>query len=466
MTATASISAEEEQSGPVVDSTSKSNITDVGKTQESQIGLSRTHPGLYLYGSNAFGVVNPESAHISEERSPAKFGFFDGWGLRDVALAEAFGAALDSSGNLFVWGKGFRDVPHVPQCVLRGNDLTSITCSNHHVFALSKKGRVFVIPASESAQSGWMGGKSSGKAFKELAVPRSSGKVTSIASGLGHVAAVTSKGQLLSLSQITSTSTDFEFKVIPDLKNVDQVACGDNHVIARTTDGNSVSFGSNVYGQLAHSLREASLIQYVDAPTPVSFSPNLRIPAPTPYISSVAAGGNVSMMVAENGVYAVGNGIYGQLGNASFNHVQVTPVAVRNLSGLTQFNEKTGQVVPVKVWKVVCGPYHCVGVLETAAKTKDCEIGRDVLTWGNNKEGELGLGQGKKGNFAVAVNPPMIRYAGMDASQDEGRMQLAGNGFAQTKDGKVAVEQDVAVGGAVTAVYSKVLSGGSWFRLW
>lgn len=76
----------------------------------------------------------------------------------DLATLCQIVVAVDESGDVVQWGLGFdpastpptsADAPHK---TLSGKDIMSIQVGDHKVFALSRKGEIFVFPAQLDAQ--------------------------------------------------------------------------------------------------------------------------------------------------------------------------------------------------------------------------------------------------------------------------------------------------------------------------
>jgi alpha-tubulin suppressor-like RCC1 family protein len=90
--------------------------------------------------------------------------------------------------------------------------------------------------------------------------------------------------------------------------NICQISCGGSHTLLLNKDGNVFSYGSkNKYGQLGHGDEVT-----VEEPTQIKGVKD---------IVSMACGDNHSLLISKDGdVYSFGNGQYGQLGIKSVLH--------------------------------------------------------------------------------------------------------------------------------------------------
>ncbi|XP_030207016.1 probable E3 ubiquitin-protein ligase HERC3 isoform X5 [Gadus morhua] len=140
-------------------------------------------------------------------------------------------------------------------------------------------------------------------------------------------------------------------------KRIIQVACGDQHSIVLTEDGQALSWGSNARGQLGLTLPETSV---VPSPTPVAALSGV------PLVQVTAGGAHTLALSVSGTVFGWGQNDAGQLGLGDTTD-KSTPVTVECL------NLK-------KTVSISCGERH------TAVLTK----GGVVLTFGSGGCGQLG----------------------------------------------------------------------------
>ncbi|MHB8337062.1 MAG: RCC1 domain-containing protein, partial [Ignavibacteriaceae bacterium] len=151
------------------------------------------------------------------------------------------------------------------------------------------------------------------------------------------------------------------------------VAGGSNHSLAIGSDGNLYAWGYNAFGQLG-------IGNTTNQSTPV------KVPLPSGVTSwtKVAAGWYHSLAIGSDGnLYAWGYNAYGQLGIGNTTQ-QNSPVKVPLPSGVTSWTS------------VVSGWSHCLA------------IGNDgnLYAWGDNANGQLGIGNTTQQNTPVKVPLP------------------------------------------------------------
>jgi alpha-tubulin suppressor-like RCC1 family protein len=147
---------------------------------------------------------------------------------------------------------------------------------------------------------------------------------------------------------------------------------------ALMADGSYWDWGYNKAGQLGDGSTAAS-----DVPVQVS------LPAAVTAVSqggSLSDNGQTVALLANGTVYSWGENAYGQLGTGSFKHHQSLPVATVVPAGITFVSVNSG------------------GASEYAIDSTG-----DVWAWGQNNEGQLGIGSTENESSPVSV--------GIDASQ-------------------------------------------------
>lgn len=419
-------------------------VDDLGKSdysQHIQVSHSWDNPGVYVWGSNKFGVGDPKSAD-AYVKTATRLSFFDGMALRDLAVAEEIGVAVLENGDIVQWGHNYNGIPvkrkrgvpieqQDPEVTLKGKKIRSVKIGRDVIYALSKSGSVYVLPLSKQDQidgpkaveSSWIpfaSGRSQ-ISYHTITPSLASGETFSeIAAGLDHVLLLTNRGRvfsstpnnrgnergqmgLLDLTHETVAPQNeykaFEIEGLSRIKAT-KIAAGEHHSIAMSSEGEVFSFGANQYGQLGFDFGPDS--NNVASPTMVGvqslYPRNYRVKC-----QHIAAGGKNSYMVIENSqygkpnssridVWAVGMGQFGQLGNNTWNHYQSKPVKVRTISGLSEWSEAENKVVPIDVYMLSVGGSHTICCLDNyshvAAEAStdryskhDVNYGRDVFVW-------------------------------------------------------------------------------------
>ncbi|KAI1427721.1 RCC1/BLIP-II [Xylaria sp. FL1777] len=496
----------------------KEDSRDLISSQHLQVKKSWEHPGVYCWGSNSGRVAAPDSTELVI-KTPRRIAYFDGQLIRDIKLDKEFGAAITEKGDLVQWGTGFSKENPVPTTTLTGKDLTRLEISKDRIIALSKDGSVYTVPVAQLYQqvgrkqdsSSWAFWSRPDKINYRRITPSGLGwgeRVTSIAGGLEHVLLLTSKGRVFS-----AASSIFGFpekgqlgipgltwSVVPpgpfDLPHeittlkglkISQIAAGDYHSMALEKDGRVFVFGDNSSGQLGFEVEKE--IPFVDGPIPLPVSKMYRGTHEKPRVTSIAAGGATSFFTIDatpiaapnedgrgaqgkgrvtSDVWSCGSGIWGTLGNGKWTHVSLGPSKIKSLSGLSEFDEKTNSVIPIRIAYFSVGSTHASAVMKNVThvdasdKTSDQDTnwGADVLWWGGNEHYQLGTG--KRNNVAIPTYIGPLDGGKGDAEKgrkDEvHRFQIAPRATVRIGEGgkgrKATVEQRVECGRFVTAVYS------------
>ena len=333
-------------------------------------------------------------------------------------------------------------------------------------------------------------------------------KVSSISSGLEHVLLLTSNGRLFSAA---SSSDEFPSRGemgVPGLSwstrppgpydqpheittlrgfEIVQIATGDFHSVVLDKEGRAFAFGDNSSGQLGFDPSGES--PYIDAPSLLPISRLYSGSNLSPRVTSVFAGGSNSFFtvdatrVAQPGeasaaqvglgritadTWASGQGILGTLGTGRWTHMQGTPMKIKALSGLFEFDESRNRVAPIRLKRLSVGSTHASATMDNVTHVKagtssstdsrnDTNWGADVLWWGGNENYQLGTG--KRNNLALPGYIAPLDAAAEKATgqrREEHRFQITPRHKVNVNGRKVNMEQRVECGRMVSAVYSGV----------
>ena len=212
-----------------------------------------------------------------------------------------------------------------------------------------------------------------------------SNRITNIAAGHGHCAAVAEGGNALGVglggklfmwgwngNGQCGTGTDVDNVLVATrcdsgaLAGADVrvvfVACGGFHTVALTSDGGVIVFGHNFNGQLGTG-------NYDDQPTPVRLACRALDEV---RIVGCAAGGSFTQLVSDDGrVFAMGYNGRGQLGTRDTTRVNTpTEIDAVHFGG-----------APVAA--VACGDQHTLAITRGEGK---------LYCWGEGADGRTGLG--------------------------------------------------------------------------
>ncbi|CAI7635661.1 unnamed protein product [Penicillium glandicola] len=478
----------------------KKEPVDVNDLQAQFIQEKRSlkSPAVYTWGSNVYRVVDPESK-ATDIKTPRRFKYFDGQVLRDLKIEEKCGAAITEKGDLVQWGHAYSESDFKPTATLTGKNLISLALSESRIIALSSDGTVYSLPISKDGQStgprsterSWVPfwPNQSNLSYRVLNPSLKLGeKVTTISGGQEHVLLLTSSGRVFSAASSTENypslgqlgvegltwstrpkgpaDTCHEVTALKGSKII-QIACGDYHSLALSKDGRMFGFGDNSFGQLG-----------------VDFEPE-RPFKDTPFnlkVTSIAAGGaNTFFSVDAKRIlgyeeeaadvrdlgnvtadtWSCGRGIWGTLGNGRWIHLQDSPTKVKALSGMSEYDEKTKQMTPIRIRDMSVGTTHVAAILNNKTNvgktTKDSldqskDWGYDVLWWGGNEHFQLGTGKRSNQSKPTYINAPPENKK----TQAEARLQIMPRHKGKFENRNVNMEQRVECGRHVSAIYSVV----------
>jgi alpha-tubulin suppressor-like RCC1 family protein len=310
-----------------------------------------------------------------------------------VSLAGAPSASAQTSGEVLAWGandvgqlgigssREFSAVPVQPP-LPAGVTATAVAAGGSHSLALTSAGGVLAWGGNESGQLG-IGNNQNVPVAEVVQIPAGT-IITAIAAGDAHSLAVTSTGRVLAwgsngegeLGDPTAgpSSTLPVDVALPQGVNVIAIAAGGEHSLAVTSTGGAFAWGSNGFGELGNGTSGAP------HSTPVA----VHLPAGTT-VTSVAAGESHSVARTATGrVLAWGSNEMNQLGNGTDDDADV-PVPVALPSGTTVNAVASGAIAN-----------HTLAVTSAG----------NVLAWGSNSEGQLGIGNTISPDFPARVLLP------------------------------------------------------------
>ncbi|KKK13025.1 hypothetical protein P175DRAFT_0522978 [Aspergillus ochraceoroseus IBT 24754] len=492
------------------------SFPDLSKTAEElssdfvQQKRSLKSPGVYVWGTNVYHVVDPESKD-SVVKTPRKMSYFDGQVLRDLKLGETSGAAITEHGDLVQWGKGYSESDYKPAKTLTGKNLISLCMSHDRILALSGDGKVYSLPIAMHDQlSGrkpeegswvpfWTG--KAGVSYRVLQPSLKLGeKVTAISGGLEHILLLTSSGRVFSAASSTENFPSFGQLGIPGLtwatrpkgpvdacheiklpkdSKVTQIATGEYHSLLLTKDGHVFTFGDNSFGQLGMEFDPS--VPFCDTPAPVHFRNLYRGGVWHLQATGIAAGGANSFFVVDvqhaighdedprkisniiSDTWTCGRGIWGALGTGKWTHLQDSLTKVKALSGLVEYDENTKHIIPIRPSDISVGTTHVSAVLDNkthldapSTSTLDTanDSGLDVLWWGGNEHFQLGTG--KRSNISKPTHINIHPGAGLGDKNDLARLQILPFHKGKVGARNVNMRQRVECGRHISAVYSSV----------
>ncbi|KAF9009392.1 regulator of chromosome condensation 1/beta-lactamase-inhibitor protein II [Cyathus striatus] len=376
----------------------------------------------------------------------------------------------------WLWGEdeavGFAEV-HPKEALFWNEKIVQISAGENHLLALTSKGRAYAHPVNKNANEyGQLGFRKidisephaplvSAAQFQVELVPKSVRDPYSKASRAARLTTSEPTPTSNILSAIDDISVHFcpilfEIPVLRGV-NIMQLAAGRKTSFARTSAGRVLGWGANEYGQIG--LGSNVNLDTIVVPTEVTLWKTNTLETRSA-CTNVTAGGDLTSFTVEHktgsfnavDVLMCGNGQYGGLGNNTYSNAQSTPVRVKNVSGLMQYNDKAGALEPIVPDEIdVSSTGHVLLTLNSAGDSSSVG-GRDLMLWGKNFNFELG--NGKRSSAAGPIT--------LHDSRGE-RLTLMNRKAGTVRDLKgkvwkneVEVEQHIATGYGNSVVYWKI----------
>jgi alpha-tubulin suppressor-like RCC1 family protein len=314
---------------------------------------------------------------------------------------------IDSRGNLYTWGDntyGQLGIGNTTQqnISVKVSLLSGVTswvaaaAGSNHSLAIGSDGNLYAWGYNGFGQLG-IGNTAQQNIPAMVPLPSGVTSWTAMAGGWNHSLAIGSNGNLyvwgdntysqLGIGNTTQQTSPVKVPFPSGVTSWTEVTSGWFYSLAIGNDGNLYTWGYNAYGQLG-------IGNTTQQNSPV------KVPFPSGVISwtAVTAGSNHSLAIGSDGnLYTWGNNGNGQLGIGNTTN-QNTPVKVPFPSGVIS-------------WTAI-----------TAGSNHSLAIGSDgnLYTWGNNGNGQLGIGNTTNQNTPVKVPFPsgLINWTAITAGSN------------------------------------------------
>ncbi|KAK4048724.1 hypothetical protein OIO90_005717 [Microbotryomycetes sp. JL221] len=333
--------------------------------------LGSITPSVFVWGRNSHNQAAPALPEVDMVKKPKLVPAFNGMVLRDLVIADTYAAAADAKGDVIMWGGGFSDTQREPQTTLRHRNIVKLVAASSKVFALSKKGELFVFPTRREDQNANEDQRSGDSAWWKFWAGRDPG---------------TDVETIKTNVPLTSGET------------LAQVVAGDNHLLALTSTGRTfalpLNMSANSYGQLGVrkvqllSLHSSALssgaVQTTLAP-PSDINEPQPVPMPKkldPLLLPPSGQSPEPLGQPQKAISAPIIPVDNDGGPTSLAPDEETQTALeRDIRFCTVLHEIPA-LKNVKIAEIAAGSRHSLARLED---------GR-VLGWGANGYGQLGLG--------------------------------------------------------------------------
>lgn len=289
--------------------------------------------------------------------------------------ATSFGVAFcdGKENNVFAWGSsqygqlGLGDEGNHPTPTkinsLKGSNVVSVNAGGECTTLLTATGKLHTFGRGNASNLGH------GRDDSNVTSPKMvDGNIhfTQSAISANCSAAIDAQGTLYTWGRFPGREGDISTPAIVtslEDKKMVSIACGKNHRLAVTSDGELYAWGASHRGQLGTGNKQRGFARTQKTPVKIG------LPAGVKAIQ-VSAGDAFSAVLGDNGqVYVFGDGEYGQHGSGSSSSMQREPVVV-------------GKLANKKIVQIAAGSFHMAAL--------DSE--GELYCWGLGKDGQVGQG--------------------------------------------------------------------------
>jgi alpha-tubulin suppressor-like RCC1 family protein len=292
----------------------------------------------------------------------------------------------------------------------------SAACGNEHTLILDENNNVYSFGNNEDGVLGVENNNLKSYNFIKVDFGQYNGRIKDIAAGTVHNIALTDDGKIFSWGSAQGGQLGLSEKYLTqkNLKNfcistptlvsiysnigeqtkITNISCGEAHTIVLNSKKEVYSWGFGSNGQLGLGFCEDSFELGTGLSKSRIFTPKKIQTLQNKKISDIQCGKTFSMFIdSSGGLYSCGvNDLY-QLGIPELppqDHIKNFDAKCNDFIIPTRLEYFLG----MKVEKISCGEGHCVAIIKDQLSN-----GRLIWSWGNNRYGQLGLGD--KSNISL-----------------------------------------------------------------
>ena len=266
---------------------------------------------VWCYGINKYGELGNGTTSDSDDPVQAKFP--EGTIITKIAVGENHNLALDSDGNVWVWGRNNyyqlgnnKDkVVSTPKKITSLSNIKDIACGNNTSYVVTNDGELYSFGSNANGECGF------GSYTEKVTINKSYAitNVIDIKAGGNHAIALKSNGEVYTTGsnaygELGLGSDERKVNVftkVDSLKDVIAISAGETNTSIIDIKGNVYAWGENLYGELGTGSSEISL----NSPTRVKGLSNIR------YIDG-GKGTNIAIN-NNNEIYVIGLNTSGEL---------------------------------------------------------------------------------------------------------------------------------------------------------
>ena len=281
---------------------------------------------IFTFGNNNQGQLGNNDVDVLYTSIPQKV---DLPPCAQISCGYNFTMCLSESGEVYSFGNnengqlgiGNNDDYNSPQLISSLKDVEFIECGGYHTFCKTLNNEIYCWGFNSYGQLGL--GNTDNQNTPILCSSLLNEDVRDIKCGYMHTLVLTSNGDVLScgynidgqLGRKIDKDHSSSFTKIEDLSEISRIECGDNHSLCIDINNQLYVFGSNKQGQLG-----------------LGDTDNRNKPIKHPSLSNIIdiskGGFHTFVKTSNNEIYAFGNNEYSQLGIKTEHGNQITPIRV------------------------------------------------------------------------------------------------------------------------------------------